>query len=71
MSLYSNMPFGAHLDDNHEVMKWITIEESFPLGSKSCVGFLNRLNDDLTHKYVLLGTNLLFSILPSSLILHF
>jgi hypothetical protein len=67
MSLYSNMLFGAHSDDNHEVMKWITIEESFPLDSKSCVGFLNRLNGDLAHKYVLLETNLLFSILPSFL----
>ncbi|XP_062155778.1 tRNA-aminoacylation cofactor arc1 [Alnus glutinosa] len=59
-SLYSNIlkSSGAPLDDNDEVMKWITFAESFPLDSKSCFGVLNGLNDDLAQKSVLLGNGL-------------
>jgi len=59
-SLYLNIlkSSGAPLNDNDEVMKWITFAESFPLDSKSCFGVLNGLNDDLAQKSVLLGNGL-------------
>lgn len=59
-SLYSNIlkSSGAPLDDNDQVLKWITFAESFPLDSKSCFGVLNGLNDDLAQKSVLLGNGL-------------
>ncbi|GLT58810.1 hypothetical protein SLA2020_316730 [Shorea laevis] len=59
-SLYSNIlkSSGAPLDDNDEVLKWITFAEGFPLDSKSCFGVLNGLNDDLAQKSVLLGNGL-------------
>nr|XP_023876551.1 aminoacyl tRNA synthase complex-interacting multifunctional protein 1 [Quercus suber]POE81055.1 putative methionine--trna ligase [Quercus suber] len=59
-SLYLNIlkSSGAPLNDNDEVMKWITFAESFPLDSKSCSGVLSGLNDDLAQKSVLLGNGL-------------
>ncbi|KAK4579735.1 hypothetical protein RGQ29_029410 [Quercus rubra] len=59
-SLYLNIlkSSGAPLNDNDEVIKWITFAESFPLDSKSCSGVLSGLNEDLAQKSVLLGTGL-------------
>jgi len=67
---------GAPLDDNDEVMKWITFAESFPLDSNSCFGVVNGLNVGLAQKSVLLGNGLkpsaadiiVFSVLHPSLI---
>ncbi|KAF5458807.1 hypothetical protein F2P56_022809 [Juglans regia] len=59
-SLYFNVrkSSGASLDDNHEVMKWIELAESLPLDFKSCSGVLNKLDDELALKSVLLGNGL-------------
>ncbi|KAG6599940.1 putative methionine--tRNA ligase [Cucurbita argyrosperma subsp. argyrosperma] len=49
---------GASVDDNDEVMKWITFADSFPVDSKACLEVLKQLNEELVQKSVLLGNGL-------------
>uniref|UniRef100_A0A5B7B9B9 tRNA-binding domain-containing protein n=1 Tax=Davidia involucrata TaxID=16924 RepID=A0A5B7B9B9_DAVIN len=60
----------------NEVMKWIAFVENFPVDSEACLKALNKLNDELTEKSVLLGNGMkpsaadivVFSAIHSSVI---
>ncbi|XP_020540966.1 aminoacyl tRNA synthase complex-interacting multifunctional protein 1 isoform X3 [Jatropha curcas] len=61
-SLYTNIlkSSGKWLPqkENDEVMKWIEFAESFPIDSQACFDALNRLNQELAPKSVILGNGL-------------
>ncbi|KAK4798636.1 hypothetical protein SAY86_030962 [Trapa natans] len=49
---------GSALLNNEEVNKWLAFAEELPASSEACAGALQKLNEDLTTKSVLLGNGL-------------
>ncbi|XP_031372312.1 tRNA-aminoacylation cofactor arc1 isoform X1 [Punica granatum] len=49
---------GSAWSDNEEVAKWIAFAGGFPANSEACLGALEKLNENLATKSVLLGNGL-------------
>ncbi|KAG5148379.1 hypothetical protein JHK82_015260 [Glycine max] len=77
-SLYLNIiaVSGHGVNHSDEVLKWVAFAEAFPVALDACFENLNRLNDELSEKSVLLGNGLkpseadviVYSVIHSSLI---
>ncbi|XP_027338634.1 aminoacyl tRNA synthase complex-interacting multifunctional protein 1 [Abrus precatorius] len=77
-SLYLNITAASGHGVNHsdEVLKWVAFAQAFPVALDACFENLNKLNDELSGKSVLLGNGLkpseadviVFSVIHSSLI---
>jgi aminoacyl tRNA synthase complex-interacting multifunctional protein 1 len=58
ISILKSSPKYASLEDNTELMKWIEFADSFSVKPETCISALEKINEDLIQKSVLLGGGL-------------